>query len=67
MIARAGPIAVGVSMLNDRRCHRRDPKAELDDDEVSDLDLTPETIGEGRVPEPSAQVRRLHLIRARGG
>ncbi|MFH8563435.1 twin-arginine translocase subunit TatC [Streptomyces sp. NPDC017988] len=52
MIALAGPIvvlyfmAVGISLLNDRRRRRNDPDAALDDDEASDLDLTPEAIGE---------------------
>ncbi|MFE7893120.1 twin-arginine translocase subunit TatC [Streptomyces sp. NPDC057412] len=52
MIALAGPIvilyfiAVGIALLNDRRRHRADPDAALDDDEASDLDLTPESIGE---------------------
>ncbi|NUK86712.1 twin-arginine translocase subunit TatC [Streptomyces lunaelactis] len=64
MIALAGPItllylmAVGFSLLNDRRRRRKDPDAELDDDEASDIDLTPEAVGEvepvlasGSVPE----------------
>jgi sec-independent protein translocase protein TatC len=52
MIALAGPIvvlyfiAVGIAMLNDRRRARANPDAELDDDEASDLDLTPESVGE---------------------
>ncbi|MFF0162707.1 twin-arginine translocase subunit TatC [Streptomyces sp. NPDC005263] len=52
MIALAGPIvilyfiAVGISLLNDRRRRRADPDAELDDDEASPLDLTPEAVGE---------------------
>ncbi|WP_228044666.1 twin-arginine translocase subunit TatC [Streptomyces ferrugineus] len=52
MMALAGPIvvlyfiAVGVSLLNDRRRRRNDPDAELGDDEASDLDLTPEAIGD---------------------
>ncbi|MFG2643897.1 twin-arginine translocase subunit TatC [Streptomyces sp. NPDC048370] len=51
MIALSGPIivlyfiAVGISMLNDRRRARNDPDAELDDDEASSLDLTPESVG----------------------
>ncbi|MFE5710387.1 twin-arginine translocase subunit TatC [Streptomyces sp. NPDC056501] len=51
MIALAGPItvlyfgAVGFSLLNDRRRKRNNPDAELDDDEASELDLTPETVG----------------------
>ncbi|SHI32502.1 sec-independent protein translocase protein TatC [Streptomyces sp. 3214.6] len=52
MIALAGPIvvlyfiAVGISLLNDKRRRRNNPDADLDDDEASDLDLTPEDIGE---------------------
>ncbi|MFE9451310.1 twin-arginine translocase subunit TatC [Streptomyces sp. NPDC006739] len=52
MIALAGPIvilyfiAVGVAMLNDKRRQRANPDAELDDDEASHLDLTPEPVGE---------------------
>ncbi|MFI1886604.1 twin-arginine translocase subunit TatC [Streptomyces jumonjinensis] len=51
MIALSGPIivlyfmAVGVSILNDRRRLRRDPDAGLDDDEASRLDLGPDDIG----------------------
>ncbi|MFF7980773.1 twin-arginine translocase subunit TatC [Streptomyces sp. NPDC007901] len=51
MLALAGPIwvlyfgAVAFSLLNDRRRRRRDGNA-LDDDEASDLDLTPEDVGE---------------------
>ncbi|MYR41425.1 twin-arginine translocase subunit TatC [Streptomyces sp. SID5910] len=50
MIALAGPIvvlyfmAVGFSLLNDKRRRRADPDAELDDDEASPLDLTPEPV-----------------------
>ncbi|MEU2669509.1 twin-arginine translocase subunit TatC [Streptomyces sp. NPDC007164] len=52
MIALAGPIvvlyfmAVGFSLLNDKRRRRANPDAELDDDEASELDLTPESVGE---------------------
>ncbi|WP_442812588.1 twin-arginine translocase subunit TatC [Streptomyces sp. NBC_01210] len=52
MIALAGPIsilyfmAVGFSLLNDKRRRRHDPDAELDDDEASDLDLTPEAVSD---------------------
>ncbi|WP_330303335.1 MULTISPECIES: twin-arginine translocase subunit TatC [unclassified Streptomyces] len=51
MLALAGPIwilyfgAVAFSLLNDRRKRRRDAEGP-DDDEASDLDLTPEDIGE---------------------
>lgn len=64
MLALAGPIsvlylaAVGFALLNDKRRARRDPDAALDDDEASELDLTPqriddvETVGAARaVPE----------------
>ncbi|MFJ5224675.1 twin-arginine translocase subunit TatC [Streptomyces sp. NPDC088400] len=50
MLMLAGPIvvlyflALGVCMLNDRRRRRNNPDADLDDDEASDLDLTPEDI-----------------------
>ncbi|MFF9429664.1 twin-arginine translocase subunit TatC [Streptomyces sp. NPDC014746] len=50
MLALAGPItvlyfaAVGFSLLNDRRRRRGNPDAELDDDEASSLDLTPEAV-----------------------
>jgi len=51
MLLLAGPlavlyfIAVGFSLLNDKRRRRADPDAELDDDEASKLDLTPEAVG----------------------
>ncbi|WP_267941199.1 twin-arginine translocase subunit TatC [Streptomyces sp. ST2-7A] len=51
MIALAIPVtalyfvAVGISLLNDRRRRRRDPDANLSDDEASDIDLTPSPIG----------------------
>ncbi|MFD3540631.1 twin-arginine translocase subunit TatC [Streptomyces sp. NPDC058662] len=51
MLALAGPIvalyfvALGICMINDRRRRRNDPDAGLDDDEASDLDLTPAPIG----------------------
>ncbi|WP_190140315.1 twin-arginine translocase subunit TatC [Streptomyces longispororuber] len=60
MIALAGPIvvlyflAVGFSVLNDKRRRRNDPDAELDDDEASELDLTPEPV-EGIAPVPAAK------------
>ena len=56
MIALAVPItllyfgAVGIAILNDKRRDRRDPYADLADDEASDLDLTPSAI------EPSEPV-----------
>ncbi|MFJ2746116.1 twin-arginine translocase subunit TatC [Streptomyces sp. NPDC087440] len=52
MLALSGPIivlyfiAVGIAMLNDKRRARKDPDAQLDDDEASELDLTPEAVGE---------------------
>lgn len=36
--------AVGVSMLNDRRRARKNPYADLDDDEASELEHTPEPV-----------------------
>ncbi|MFD6424537.1 twin-arginine translocase subunit TatC [Streptomyces sp. NPDC060198] len=51
MLLLAGPLAVlyfiatGFSLLNDKRRTRGNPDAELDDDEASELDLTPEPIG----------------------
>ncbi|MEU6342547.1 twin-arginine translocase subunit TatC [Streptomyces sp. NPDC046977] len=61
MMALAGPIwvlyflAVAVSLLNDRRKHRANPDADLDDDEASELDLTPEPVG-APVPEQASPV-----------
>ncbi|MFF0743599.1 twin-arginine translocase subunit TatC [Streptomyces sp. NPDC004111] len=65
MLALAGPIAVlyfiavGFSLLNDKRRARKDPDAELDPDEASHLDLTPEPLEHvvepvtaGRTPLP---------------
>ncbi|MFE0691024.1 twin-arginine translocase subunit TatC [Streptomyces sp. JH002] len=37
-------LATGISLLNDWRRRRKDPEAELSDDEASDLDLTPSSI-----------------------
>ncbi|MFE7776171.1 twin-arginine translocase subunit TatC [Streptomyces sp. NPDC057445] len=60
MVALAGPIivlyfmAVGISLLNDKRRRRNDPDAELDDDEAAALDLTPTAIG-GVEPVPAAR------------
>ncbi|MFD5034958.1 twin-arginine translocase subunit TatC [Streptomyces sp. NPDC058220] len=51
MLSLAAPIvvlyflALGVCLLNDRRRRRNDPDAGLDDDEASELDLTPEGVG----------------------
>ncbi|MER6995919.1 twin-arginine translocase subunit TatC [Streptomyces sp. NPDC000410] len=51
MLLLAGPLAVlyflavGFSFVNDARRRRKNPDAELDDDEASDLDLTPEDVG----------------------
>jgi sec-independent protein translocase protein TatC len=69
MLALAGPIwvlyffAVAFSLVNDRRRRRREAEGP-DDDEASDLDLTPEDIGEietvaasRAVPEPSGTDR----------
>lgn len=52
MITLAAPIvllyffALGICMVNDRRKQRNNPDAELDDDEASELDLTPDDIGD---------------------
>lgn len=52
MITLAAPIvllyfiALGICMANDRRRKRNNPDADLDDDEASQLDLTPEDIGD---------------------
>ncbi|GAB7107228.1 twin-arginine translocase subunit TatC [Streptomyces phaeofaciens JCM 4814] len=68
MLALAGPIwilyfgAVAFSLLNDRRRRSRDARGP-DDDEASDLDLTPEDIGEvesvgaARLPEQTSTDR----------
>lgn len=68
MLALAGPIwlmyfaATGIALLNDRRRARRDA-AGPSEDEASELDLTPEDIGEaesvtaGRLPEQSSRDR----------
>ena len=62
MLALAGPItllylaAVGFSLVNDKRRARRNPDAELSDDEASRLDLTPEAVGE---IEPVSAARAL--------
>ncbi|GGZ02719.1 twin-arginine translocase subunit TatC [Streptomyces nitrosporeus] len=51
MLLLAGPLAVlyfvatGFSLVNDARRNRKNPDAGLDDDEASELDLTPEDIG----------------------
>ncbi|MFE3717272.1 twin-arginine translocase subunit TatC [Streptomyces cyaneofuscatus] len=51
MLLLAGPlavlyfIAVGFSLLNDKRRNRNNRDAELSDDEASELDLTPEPVG----------------------
>ncbi|KOT93899.1 membrane protein [Streptomyces sp. NRRL F-4707] len=61
MLMLAGPIwvlyfgAVTVALLNDRRKSRREA-LEPDDDEASDLDLTPEDVGEA---EPVTTARAL--------
>ncbi|QKW10627.1 twin-arginine translocase subunit TatC [Streptomyces sp. NA04227] len=67
MIALSAPIvvlyfmAVGFAMLNDRRRRRNNPDADLDDDEASELDLTPESVGDvervtasGSLPEQAS-------------
>ncbi|MCS0636146.1 twin-arginine translocase subunit TatC [Streptomyces sp. LP05-1] len=51
MLLLAGPLALlyflaaGFALLNDKRRRLSDPDRELDDDEASELDLTPERIG----------------------
>jgi sec-independent protein translocase protein TatC len=61
MLALAGPIwvlyfiAVGVSLLNDKRRRRSNPDADLDDDEASDLELTPEPVGAALPEQPSGR------------
>ncbi|GAA2830986.1 twin-arginine translocase subunit TatC [Kitasatospora paracochleata] len=68
MLALAAPIwalyfiAVGVSLLNDKRRARRDPDAGLDDEEASHLDLSvdavedAEAVAASATPEASAPV-----------
>ncbi|TRV72837.1 twin-arginine translocase subunit TatC [Streptomyces sp. 130] len=52
MITLAAPIvllyfiALGICLANDRRRKRNNPDADLDDDEASDLDLTPSDLGD---------------------
>ncbi|MFJ6700393.1 twin-arginine translocase subunit TatC [Streptomyces sp. NPDC091272] len=72
MLALSGPIvvlyflAVGFSLLNDRRRRRNNPDADLDDDEASHLDLTPEPLG--HEVEPVAASRMLpEQAGAKGG
>ncbi|MBO1331779.1 twin-arginine translocase subunit TatC [Streptomyces sp. VRA16 Mangrove soil] len=69
MLALAAPIwvlyfaAVVFSLLNDKRRRRNNPDADLDDDEASDLDLTPEDVSEvesvsaSRTPLPEQTTR----------
>ncbi|MZD09374.1 twin-arginine translocase subunit TatC [Streptomyces sp. SID5785] len=58
MLALAAPIwvlyfaATVFSLLNDKRRRRNNPDADLDDDEASDLDLTPESVSASRAPLP---------------
>ncbi|MBT2403730.1 MULTISPECIES: twin-arginine translocase subunit TatC [unclassified Streptomyces] len=48
-------IALGICLVNDRRRKRNNPDADLDDDEASELDLTPAPIGAiEAVPAPGA-------------
>ncbi|MFI0981667.1 twin-arginine translocase subunit TatC [Streptomyces sp. NPDC021093] len=62
MLALSGPIvvlyflAVGFSLLNDKRRRRNNPDAALDDDEASDLDLTPEPLGHEVEPVSAARM-----------
>lgn len=61
MLALAAPIialyfiALGICLVNDRRRKRNNPDAALDDDEASELDLTPAPLGAiESVPAPGA-------------
>ncbi|MDH6109559.1 sec-independent protein translocase protein TatC [Kitasatospora sp. MAP12-15] len=60
MLALASPIwilfflAVGISLLNDRRRKRRNPDADLGDEEASHLDLSVEQVGGVQAVEASA-------------
>lgn len=48
-------LALGICLVNDRRRRRNNPDAELDDDEASRIDLTPEPIGRIEpAPAPAA-------------
>lgn len=67
MLLLAGPLAVlyfiatGFSLLNDKRRNRGNPDAELDDDEASELDLTPSRSAGWRAcprPVPPCPARR---------
>ncbi|MFE2599071.1 twin-arginine translocase subunit TatC [Streptomyces sp. NPDC059396] len=73
MLTLAAPIvflyflALGVCFLNDRRRRRNNPDADLDDDEASDLDLTPESVGAiepvsppSSLPEQGGRTDRLN-------
>lgn len=58
-------IALGICLVNDRRRVRNNPDADLDDDEASDLDLTPAAVGgiepvaaPGELPEQADGGRR---------
>ncbi|WP_327131417.1 twin-arginine translocase subunit TatC [Streptomyces sp. NBC_01343] len=60
MVSLAAPIvalyfiALGICLINDRRRRRGNPDALLDDDEASELDLTPAPIGEMEPVQPPA-------------
>jgi sec-independent protein translocase protein TatC len=66
MLALAGPIwvlyfiAVAVSLLNDKRRRRSNPDSDLDDDEASDLDLTPQPVGAALPEQPSGREQIEH-------
>jgi sec-independent protein translocase protein TatC len=66
MLALAGPIwvlyfiAVAVSLLNDKRRRRSNPDSDLDDDEASDLELTPEPVGAALPEQPSGREQIEH-------
>ncbi|MFB7908975.1 twin-arginine translocase subunit TatC [Kitasatospora sp. NPDC059146] len=60
MLALAAPIwalyfiAVGISIMNDRRKRRNDPDAELDDEEASEVDLSVQPVAGTETVEASA-------------
>ncbi|MFD7452410.1 twin-arginine translocase subunit TatC [Kitasatospora sp. NPDC059827] len=60
MLALAAPIwalyfiAVGISIMNDRRKRRNDPDAELDDEEASEVDLAVQPVAGTETVEASA-------------
>jgi sec-independent protein translocase protein TatC len=63
-------LALGICVLNDRRRARGNPDAELDDDEASEIDLTPEPVDAiepvGAPPVLPEQTNRGELGRGDG-